>query len=527
MTLSKPESDDTAPVPLVPQIDTIETKSAAPPQHFGPRAIVVAMTQLGGLQIVFVLTGLVRNKVAAVYLKTAGMGEWSQILSVVSTVFIIVQFGMTVGLSRNVAAANNDEDRQRELSVANTLTTVVAVAAILAVLALAFTSSNDRLLGILGIPAKQKLALLLMVAMLAPIEGLRNNYLSFLQGVLDIRGIATKRGVAVIIATLASVPLVIVFGIAGACLQFAVASALLAVLLGHRCHQLGYRPLEFRWSKSSVAGLASLGGASLLSGFAFSLTDVLIRSQLIHYAGLAETGLYQAALLLSSQITAIVLGSIGVFSLASISRSTEPAVICRQLQSMYKVILPISAISLGLLGLLERPILHLLFSSQFQSSSMFLPLLLVGNSVQAACWIAGAPLLGGGKVRAWLTLQIMCGVTRYWVAVAFLPKIGTQAIPLSFLVGQLIDLIASVVICSVQLKIKTSRADLARMTLCSVIPGGLAVMGISPAPTTFCIGAVILAAGAVALAPAQASRVAVKAMGIASRCFPSSEPPHL
>src|ERR1035438_6393363 len=156
MTLSKPESGDTTPVSLMPQIDTIETQSTAPPQHFGPRAIVTAMTQLGGLQIVLVLTGLVRNKVAAVYLQTAGMGEWSQILNVVSTVYIIVQFGMIVGLSRNVAAAKNDEDRQRELSVANTLTTAVAVAAILVALALAFSSSNDGLLGILGIPAKRK-----------------------------------------------------------------------------------------------------------------------------------------------------------------------------------------------------------------------------------------------------------------------------------------------------------------------------------------------------------------------------------
>jgi PST family polysaccharide transporter len=485
------------------------------------------MAQLGGLQIILVLTGLVRNKVAAVYLKTAGMGEWSQILGVAATVFLIVQFGMTVGLSRNVAAAKNDADRQRELSVANTLTTAVAFAVILAVLALAFTSSNDRLLGILGIPAKQKLALLLMVAVLAPIEGLRNNYLSFLQGVLDIRGIATKRGAAVILTTLAAVPLVIVFGITGACLQFAVASALLAVLLGHRCHQLGYRPLEFRWSKSAVVGLASLGGASLLAGFAISLTDVLIRSQLIHYAGLAEMGLYQAALLLSSQVTAVVLGSIGVFSLASISRSTDPMVIRRQLQSMYKVILPISAISLGLLGLLERPILHLLFSSQFQSSSMFLPLLLVGNSVQAACWIAGAPLLGCRKLRTWLSLQIMGAVLRYWIAVAFLPKIGAQAIPLSFVMGQIFDLTGSIVICSLLLRIRTSGADLARMAITSALPGGLALIGISATPATFSIGAVILAAGAVALAPAQASRAAVKAMGIATRCFPSAEPPHL
>jgi PST family polysaccharide transporter len=527
MTLSKPVSGDTAPAPLMDQIDSLEIQSAATPQHFGPRAIVLAMSQLGGLQIVFVLTGLVRNKVAAVYLQTAGMGEWSQILNVVSTVFIIVQFGMMVGLSRNVAAAKNDEDRQRELSVANTLTTAVAVAAILVTLALAFSSSNSWLLGILGIPAKQKLALLLMVAVLAPIEGLRNNYLSFLQGVLDIRGIATKRGAAVILATLAAVPLVIMFGIAGACLQFAVASVLLAVLLGHRCHQLGYRPLEFRWSKSTVTGLASLGGASLLAGFAISLTDVLIRSQLIHYAGLAETGLYQAGLLLSSQVTTIVLGSIGVFSLSSISRSTEPTVIRRQLQAMYKVILPISAVSLGLLGLLERPILHLLFSAQFQSSSVFLPLLLVGNSVQAASWIAGAPLLGCGKVRAWLTLQIIGALIRYWIAVAFLPQIGTQAIPLSFVVGQIFDLTASTVMCSMLLRIKISGGDLARMAISSALPGGLALIGISPAPTAFCIGAVILAASAVAMAPAEASRVAVKAMGIASRCFPSSEPPHL
>jgi len=202
-------------------------------------------------------------------------------------------------------------------------------------------------------------------------------------------------------------------------------------------------------------------------------------------------------------------------------------VIRRQLQSMYKVILPISAISLGLLGLLERPILHLLFSSQFQSSSVFLPLLLVVNSVQAASWITGAPLLGCGKIRAWLTLQIVGAGIRYWIAVIFLPKIGAQAIPLSFVVGQIFDLIAGLVICSVQLKIKTSRADLARIAISSVLPGGLAVMGIFPAPATFCIGAVTLAASAVALAPAHASRAAVKAMGIASRCFPSSDPPHL
>jgi O-antigen/teichoic acid export membrane protein len=251
-----------------------------------PRAIVVAMTELGGLQIVLALSGLVRNKIAAVYLKTTGMGEWSQILGVATTAFVIVQFGMIVGLSRNTAAAQSDEDRQRQLSVANTLTTALAFATILAAVALSLTSSKGKLLNSLGIPATQALVLLLLIVLLAPIEGLRNNYLSFLQGMLDIRSISSKRAMAVIVATIAAAPLVIMFGITGACLQFALASVLLAVLLGHRCYQLGYRPLQFQWEKSSAIGLATLGGASLLVSFAYSLVDVLIRSQLIRYAGL-------------------------------------------------------------------------------------------------------------------------------------------------------------------------------------------------------------------------------------------------
>ena len=484
-----------------------------------PKAILVAMTQLGGLQVILALTGLIRNKVAALYLKTAGMGEWSQIQGVATTVFIFVQFGMIVSLSRSTAAAKTEGDRQRQLSVANTLTTVLAfLSMVVAAVVFVVTPSNGRLIGSLGIPARWELLLLLFVVVLAPVEGLRNNFLSFLQGMLDIRGIATKRAIAVILATIAAVPFVIMFGITGACLQFGVASVLLTLLLGHRCYQLGYRPMQFRWERSSAASLATIGGATLLVTFVYSWLDVLIRSQLIRYAGLSEAGIYQAAFLLSSQVTQIAIGSIGVFSLASISRSTEPEVISGQLHVMYRVILPISALGLGLLGLLERPAIQLLFSAQFKSSSDFLPLLLVGNSLQAASWVTGAPLLGCARVRAWLTLQMIGASLRYLAVIAFLPRFGTQAIPLAFLLGQVFDMFASLALCSRMLKIATSRGDLARIALSSGMPGILAFIGLHPTPLTFSAGIVILITGGIILAPDQPARIAAKATSIALRC---------
>lgn len=488
--------------------------------HFiKPKAILVAMTQLGGLQIVLALSGLVRNKVAAIYLKTAGMGEWSQIQSVATTVFIIVQCGMIVGLSRNTAAAKTDRDRQRQLGVANTLTIAVAVVAMLAALAFSLAPFRGKLLGSVGISARFELLLVLFVALLAPIEGLRNNYLGFLQGMLDIRGIAAKRAFAVILATFAAVPLVILFGITGACLQFAVASVLLAVLLGHRCHQLGYRPMQFRWESSAAGSLTRLGGALLVVNFASGWVDVLIRSQLIRYAGISEAGIYQAAWLLSSQVTQIALGSIGVFSLASISRSTDPEIISDQMHVMYRVILPICAVGLGLLGLLERPAIQLLFSSQFKSSSELLPLLLIANSLQAACWVAGAPLLGCGKVRTWLTLELIGAALRYLTVTACLPKFGIQAIPLAFLLGQVFDLVASLVLCSRNMEIVTSRADLASIGVSAVLPGALALIGLHLTSASFGAGLILLVVGGVVLAPVPSSRFATKATEIATRCW--------
>lgn len=496
------------------------------PGTINSKAILIAMTELGGLQVILALTGLVRNKVAAVYLKTSGMGEWSQVLGIATIAFALVQFGMIVGLSRNTAAAKTAQERQQQLSAANTLTMLVTIAVLLTSFALFLAPASRLLLRDLGISPRLELALLFFIALVAPIEALRNNYLSFLQGILDIRGIAAKRSIAVVLATLAAIPLIAFLGVVGACLQFGLASLLLAVFLGHRCHQLGFHPLRFDWHRSVGVELAWLGAATVLMSFSASWVDVLVRGELIRYAGLSEAGIYQAAYLLSSQVTQISLGSIGVFSLASISTSKEPEILAQRLHVLYRVILPVTTVGLGLLGLLERPVVQLLFSSEFRSSAELLPLLLVGNSMQAASWVAGAPLLGCGRVGTWLAFQLTGSGLRYLVASLAIPVIGSQAIPLAFLAGQVFDLSTSLLFCSQKMNIRTSGSDLGKIGISAILPGVLALIGLHATPVIFAAGVLVLIAGGYALAPTQSSRCAAKAAQLAIRCWaPSCSPP--
>ena len=73
-----------------------------------------------------------------------------------------------------------------------------------------------------------------------PFLGLQTNYLATLQGVLDVRGMATQRSLAVIVATVMAVPLIWIFGFVGAAANFLIVNILLTLLLGLRCRSLGF-----------------------------------------------------------------------------------------------------------------------------------------------------------------------------------------------------------------------------------------------------------------------------------------------
>jgi antigen flippase len=441
-------------------------------RHARSRRIVTVLTQLGMMQFVVAIGGLVRNKVMAVYLKPDGFGEFMQLTSIAAAVWVFVQFGMAVGLSRNTAAATNGKDRQRQLSTANLLTIFLAFASLALLIPLLLSTASNPLLAALGVhPGVAEKELLLVLLSIAPIEALRNNYVSFLQGVVDIKGLSTKRAMAVLASTAVAVPLIAAFRISGACVQTLFASLFVAVLLGMRCRALGYQPLGIAWDRHTARTLTFFGGASLVSGFSNNATDTLIRAHLISSAGIAENGLYQAAFSLSSLVTTVILGSVGAYSLATLSQTRDTKIVASRMEELLRVVLPIAAVSLGGVGLLSQPIFSTLFSPAFNQAARFLPLLLCANYVQAAAWVAGAPLLAFGLIRAWIVIQVVGVALRYAVTILSSPLIGANSVPAGVLAAMAFDLLANIVVCS---RFITLRID-GRMLLPFSV-GGIAVL---------------------------------------------------
>jgi O-antigen/teichoic acid export membrane protein len=137
------------------------------------------------------------------------------------------------------------------------------------------------------------------------------------------------------------------------------------------------------------------------------LVDLLIRNQIIKYNGISSNGNYQAALLLSSQLSNILLGSVGALAVATLGKSTDKNDLKKTINDLLTVIIPIMVVAQGVLITNSKLIIHLLYSNRFSLAVFYLPWILVADFFMAIAWIFGSPLLTMGRKRLWLKIEII------------------------------------------------------------------------------------------------------------------------
>jgi O-antigen/teichoic acid export membrane protein len=437
--------------------------------------IFLILSQFAAMQFVLACAGLVRNKVVTAKLGPAAFGEISQLAAATTVVVTLVSFGMGVGLTRNAARCRSDEERQVHLANANGIVLGVAALALSTVLVLLVSGHLLPLLALAHTPVMVVAALLFIAAI--PIEALSNNYLSLLQSVLDVRGLATRRGAAVLLATVVAVPLVWFFGFVGAAIQFLLLALFVAALLGWRCHGIGYSPLAVALEKPVSARLASFGVVSMASGFTQAFADTAVRAALIEQAGAAANGLLQAPYMLSAVLRGIVLSSIGSVSLATIAPKTNRAEISAAIDRLLSVVIPVGASALGLLGLLGAPALTLLYSKEFAPSAGLFPYLLSADLLIVFVWVVGAPLLAQGDRILWLVLDLVQVAARWSLAILLMSRWSIVAVAVAYVAAASLHVVLNLAICRGRYHLVIATKHLRRLVIGVALVAGLSVAG--------------------------------------------------
>lgn len=394
-------------------------------------SILANIFRLGGMQLVIAFTAIARNKVLSFRLGPDGYGEFIQLVMITTAASVVAAFGLGMSLNRNVAATSDRQRRQRLLANGNAVNIGLSLSIIL-IIGGVLAVHPDALYWI-GVSPNRDLLLSMFILLTAiPLDAAVHHRVGFLVGSQDIKGMSSGRSTALVIGTLISVPLIWYLGLVGAALQLVALSVLIVVMLDRRCRALGYSPWAIAFDRTVFLEMARLGMAAIIAGVAAQLSDVTVRANLLRIRGAAEGGIYQAALSITHQVRAIVLGSVGSYMIAILSQNTDRRVATDTANRLLTVVLPIAMGAFSVLGLLAGPLIVILYSAEFLPAQQILPVFLLTFFIEVMTWVVGAPLLAFNRIGVWLGLELSLSAMRLAFALPFIADHGMAAVALAY-----------------------------------------------------------------------------------------------
>jgi O-antigen/teichoic acid export membrane protein len=395
------------------------------------RQFLADLARLGGMQFLLAVAGLLRYKVLALRLGSSGLGEFQQLVTAAGTATVVVSFGLAFALNRNIATARDTEHRQRLLATSNAI--VWALTGVVYLSCFAALAFDPELVDRIGVKATPSVIATLAILLIGiPFEALKSNLVTFLMASLDVRGVTSRRSIAVLAATIVSIPMVWVFGAVGASIQSVLINLVLVAALGYRCIQLGFAPFRLRLDRESAGVLAAFGLAQLCAGFVQQFLDLVVRTNLITQYNASQNGFYQSALLLAGQVQTVVLSGVASYALASLGNERDRAHATASSNLLLRTVLPVGALAFAAIGILAKPLLVVLYSASFAGAVAFIPFVLATMFLEAVLWVIDAPLLAHRGVRIWLLLNVTYYSLRAVAAIALLPIIGPKGVAVGY-----------------------------------------------------------------------------------------------
>jgi antigen flippase len=404
--------------------------------------LVASASALWGAQVLTAVTGVLRGKVNAVALGPAGVGVVAQLNYLSTLIATLAAFGLWNGCIRALADARGRGDETAEARV--TTLAFVYPLGIGVVAAIVIAAAAGPVSGLL-FQRPEHAGGIIAAAISAPLGLGATAVAIVLQGRGAMKRVAGANAICIVANTAVVVALVLSFGLTGAIIAVAATSALQLGVMAVREPSI-FRQLRFDRStlfdRRLLRDVYGIGGAAVVLSIASSANDIALRSIVVHRLGIAANGLYQPAVLVSTQLFLGLIGAIGVYlfpTLTTLLASNRPDAASSEFNRAIRLLLfavvPIAVV----VAMFTPELVTYAFSSAFGRGETVLRLQVAGEIWRALAWSIGAILLPLGLVRAWLGIGLATLAVQVGLAAALIPFVGLRAVAIAYGVSWIVN----------------------------------------------------------------------------------------
>jgi len=377
-----------------------------------------------------VASGLVLNKILAVYVGPAGYAIIGQFQNAVGIVVSLAGGIVATGVTK--ATAQHFDDEARQHAVWQTAIRFSLGVSLITGISLLFIGDG---LSEWLLHRTDMSSIFVCLALTLPALVGNNLLLAIVNGKKEVGIYVTANIIGSLLSVLLTGLLVFNFALYGALLAATINPAVVLLSTATIVARRDWFKAKFLWGQINRQALFELSGFGLMgvtSALTVPVSHMLIREHLVVNLGSAAAGYWQASWKISEAYLMLVTTTLSVYYLPRLAEIRTPHELKAEIVKVYRFVLPIASVGAVTIFLLRDFIIHTLFTPDFLPMRVLFPWQLVGDVIKIGAWTLSYIMLGRAMVKVFVMTEIVFSasfVLLTWLLVGFY---GLTGVPIAY-----------------------------------------------------------------------------------------------
>jgi antigen flippase len=399
--------------------------------------ILKSSALIGGTSVIVILIGIVRTKVIAVLLGSAGFGVLGLYSATIDLVVSVVGMGISSSGVRQIAEAASCGDDDR---IARTTTILRRTAIVLGLLGSIFMVVFARQISLLTFGSDDHAWAIALLSFAVLFQLIAGGQSALIQGTRRIADLARMGVLGSLLATCVGIP------VAWLLRENGVAPYLVCIAAMSFLASWWYaRKIEIKSPTMTVSQARAETGALLKLGFAFMASSFLmisasyaVRMMLARQVSLEAVGLYAAAWTLGGLYVNTILQAMGAdFYPRLVGVAGHDAECNRLTNEQTKVSMLLAAPGVCATIVFAPLVIALFYSPEFSGAIATLRWICLGVALRVITWPIGFIIIAKGQRKLFLGVDMAWAVLNVALTWLFIGWIGLDGAGLAFFVSYL------------------------------------------------------------------------------------------
>ena len=395
--------------------------------------------------IVRVGTGLILNKILAIFVGPSGYAVIGQFQNFVSIATTFATGGVNTGVIKLTAEYHADEERQhtvwRSAIMMSTLGAILIGALVICFRGpLAQYFLHDVQYADVIFWFGVSLVLLVWNSLL----------LAILNGLKQLHQFVAINILGSVIGLITAIVLVTGYGLRGALLALVVsqAVALIAGLL--ICYRAAWFKIKNFWGEFDRGVATKLAGFALMalvSAVAVPGSQMVVRDHLASEFGLIAAGYWQAITKISDVYLLLITTTLSYYYLPRLSEIKSGKELKREVLNAYKFILPLAGLLAFCIYTMRALIVRALFSESFLPMETLFFWQLVGDMMKIGSWLLAFLMLAREMTKRYIVTEILFSISLVALTMLFTKYMGVTGAVFAFALNYFLYWVIMYIVC--------------------------------------------------------------------------------